>query len=63
MQASSSSCTQVQAACSCPVPAERPWLCLWVNPGAERNQMHFPGCGSGFVQLDACCFLAFSIPT
>lgn len=43
-----------------PVPAERPWLCLWVNPGAE---MHFLGCGSGYVQLDICCFLAFSIPT
>lgn len=43
-----------------PMPAETPWLWLWVNPGAE---MHFPECGSGDVQLDTCCFLAFSIPT
>lgn len=60
MQVCASSCTRVQAVCSVPMPAETPWLWLWVNPGAE---MHFPECGSGDVQLDTCCFLAFSIPT
>lgn len=58
MQVCASSCTRVQLSAPVPMPAEGPWL--WVNPGAE---MHFPGCGSGYVQLDTCCLLAFRIPT